>query len=82
MNKKEVLEKLKKELKLDDDKIKKISGILDSDLLKGKINKDKIIEELVSKVKIDKTTAEKIYKKFMELVGNGIKDKILDIFKK
>ena len=48
----------------------------------GKKNKENILDELMKKVNIDKNTAEKIYNKFMDIIGNGIKDKILNVFKK
>ena len=81
MDKKEILKKIKEELKLDDDKIKKISAIFDNKVLSGKLSKDKIIKELTSKLSIDEATANKIYNKFMSVVGNGIKDKIKSLFK-
>ena len=43
MNKKEVLEKIKKELKLDDDMIKKIGDVFEKNFLAGKNNKETII---------------------------------------
>ena len=82
MNKKEVLEKIKKELKLDDDMIKKIGDVFEKNFLSGKNNKETILDELMKKVGIDKKTANKIYNKFMSVVGNGIKDKIIGFLKK
>ena len=82
MNKKEVLEKIKKELKLDDDMIKKIGDVFEKNFLSGKNNKETILDELLKKVGIDKKTANKIYNKFMSVVGNGIKDKIIGFLKK
>ena len=77
-----VLEKIKKELKLDDDMIKKIGDVFEKNFLSGKNNKETILDELMKKVGIDKKTANKIYNKFMSVVGNGIKDKIIGFLKK
>ena len=82
MNRKELLEKLKKELNLSEDKIEKINSIFENNMFIGKKNKENILDELMKKVNIDKNTAEKIYNKFMDIIGNGIKDKILNVFKK
>ena len=81
MNKKELLEKLKKELSLDDAKIKKIEAVFNKYFVIGKNNKDKILEELKNKLKLTDEQANKIYNKFAEVVGNGIKDKIVGLFK-
>lgn len=82
MNRKELFEKLKKELKLDDEMVKKIGNIFDNNFIIGKNNKEKIIDELMDKVNIDKKTANKIYNKFVNVVESGIKNKILGIIKK
>ena len=82
MNKKDVLEKLKSELSLDEETIKKIESVFEKNFLVGKNNKEKILDDLMKKVNIDRKTADKIYNKFMDVIGNGIKDKIIGIFKK
>ena len=82
MNRKELFEKLKKELKLDDEMVKKIGNIFDNNFIIGKNNKEKIIDELINKVNVDKKTANTIYNKFVSVVESGIKNKMLGILKK
>ena len=82
MNKKDVLEKLRKELDFDDDTLKKIGHVFDNNFILGKNNKEKILDALTKEVNIDRSTADKVYNTFMSVIGKGIKDKVLGILKK
>jgi len=81
MNKKEVLEKIKTALNCDDETVNKINEVIESTFLIGKNNKDSMIKKLMEKLNISSSDADKIYNKVMEIIGNGIKDKLKNPFK-
>ena len=81
MNKTDFVKTLSKELGFSLDKTTIINDILGDNFLVGKKNKNKIIKELSSRLKIDEKQASKIYDKAMEIIGKEIKNKIKDHFK-
>ena len=81
MNKKEVLEKIKTALNCDDETVNKINEVIESTFLIGKNNKDSMIKKLMEKLNISSSDADKIYNKVIEIIGNGIKDKLKNPFK-
>ena len=81
MNKKEFIEKLCKELNIDEEKSKKINDILESTFLVGKKNKDKLVNSFIKELNIDENSANKIYETAMSIIGSGIKDKLKNPFR-
>ena len=81
MNKTDFVKKLSKELDISLDKTNIINDILGNNFLVGKMNKDKIIKELSSKLKINENEANKIYDKAVKIIGDEIKKKIKNPFK-
>lgn len=81
MNKSEFIKKLSEITKLDTLKCEKINEIMENTFLVGKKNKEKIIEEFVEKIGINKTDAESIYEKSMEIIKDALKDKLKHPFK-
>lgn len=81
MNKKEFIEKLSKELKLDKEKCNKINDILEDTFFISKKNKDKLIDKFIKELEIKEKDANNIYEKVMSIIGQGIKDKIKNPFK-
>ena len=81
MNKSEFLKKLSEVSKYDMDKCEKINEIIEKTGFIGKNNKEKIINSLVEKLNIKAEEAEDIYEKTMEIIANGVKDKIKHPFK-
>ncbi len=81
MNKKEFIERLSKELNIDEEKSKKINDILESTFLVGKKNKDKLVDKFIKELNIDEFTANDIYEKVMSIIGTGIMDKLKNPFK-
>ena len=82
MDIKNVLEKVKKEMNLSDDVIAKISKIVSKNLT----DKDGIIKDLVSKVKLSEIDAKKIYEKIKAALaseaGKGLANKVMDFLGK
>ena len=76
MNKKLFIEKLSKKLDYDIDKCSIINDILENNFIIGKNNKDKIINQLMSRLNINDKVANNIYEVVMEIIGSEIKDKI------
>ena len=81
MNKKEVLEKIKKALNCNDETVNKINEVVESTFLIGKNNKDSMIKKFMEKLNISSKEADKIYNTVINIIGNGIKDKIKNPFK-
>lgn len=76
MNKKLFIENLSKKLDYDIDKCSIINDILENNFIIGKNNKDKIINQLKSRLNINDKVANNIYEVVMEIIGSKIKDKI------
>ena len=73
MNKEYFEKELKNTLKMDDEKIKIISEILDDNNIIGKKSKEKIIVELKEKLKITEEESNEIYKVAMNIIKKGLK---------
>ena len=82
MDIKSVLEKVKKEMNLSDDVVSKIQSIVTKNLT----DKDSIIKELVSKVKLSEIDAKKIYEKIKSALaseaGKTAVNKVMDFLGK
>ena len=76
MNKKEVIEKLKEELNISEEKCIIINNIIEDHFIIGKKNKEKIIEDLKKQLEVSETEANYIYNTFMSILGKGLEDKI------
>ncbi len=81
MNKQEIIEKIKKELNYDEEKCIKINKIIEETFLIGKKNKEKMIERFIEEINVDKEEANKVYETFMNIIKEGLKDKIRNPFK-
>jgi len=81
MNKKEFIEKLSYELSYTIDECTIIIDILENNFFISKKSKDKIIDELVKKLSISKTDAEKIYNTSCSIIKEEIKKKVKHPFK-
>lgn len=81
MNKKEFIKELSKLMNYDEEKCTIINSVLEDNFIIGKKNKDKIINELVSKLNIDTTKANEIYNNAINLLTTEIKKKIINPFK-
>ena len=81
MNKEGFIKELSSKTGLDEEKCKSINGILENTFIIGRKNKDTIISEIVSKLGIDQGKADEIYNQAMQIIGNGIKDKLKNPFK-
>lgn len=81
MNKTEFIEELKKRTGLDDEKCSKINEALEGNFIIGKENKEKILDEICSKIGADRDVADKIYNSAMDIMGGEIINKIKNPFK-
>lgn len=81
MNKEYFEKELKNTLKMDDEKIKIISEILDDNNIIGKKSKEKIIVELKEKLKITEEESNEIYNVAMNIIKKGLKEKLKHPFK-
>ena len=81
MNKQEVIEKLQKELKYDDEKCININKIIEETFLIGRKNKQKMIDRFIEEVNVNDDEANKIYETFMDIISKGLKEKLKHPFK-
>ena len=81
MNKKGFIEKIKKELNIDENKANIINNIIETNNIFGKKSKDKIINDFMGQLNIDDIKANEIYEKVMEIIKNAIKEKIKHPFR-
>ncbi len=81
MNKQEVIEKLQKELKYDDEKCIIINKIIEETFLIGRKNKQKMIDRFIEEVNVNDDEANKIYETFMNIISKGLKEKLKHPFK-
>ncbi len=81
MNKQEVIEKLQKELKYDDEKCIIINKIIEETFLIGRKNKQKMIDRFIEEVNVNDDEANKIYETFMDIISKGLKEKLKHPFK-
>lgn len=81
MNKELFIKELESVTGLNNDKCLIINDVLENHFIIGKNNKEKIINEIVTKLGITNTEAEKIYEASMSIISTGIKDKIKHPFR-
>ena len=81
MNKVAFIKELAKELKYPESKVKDINKVLEDNFLIGRKNKDKIVDTLINKLKINNEEANKIYNTAMNILSKEIKNKIINPFK-
>ena len=81
MNKKEFIKALSKKINYSEEQCIMINEILESNFFISKKSKNKIIEELITKMSIDSEEAEKIYKSAMEIFTTEIKNKLKHPFR-
>ena len=81
MNKSEVIKKIMEVTGLSEEKCLQINEVIENYFIIGKNNKEKIISDLIEKLKINKDMANDIYNKVMSVIAGGIKDKLKNPFK-
>lgn len=81
MNKEKFIKELENVTGLDNNKCTIINSILEDHFLLGKNNKEKIINDIIFQLQMDKEQAEKIYESAISIIGIGIKDKLKRPFK-
>lgn len=81
MNKKEFIKKLEELTNLDNNECIIINNILEDNFIIGKNNKEKIINNIMTKLSKTYEESEKIYELAMSIIGTGIKDKLKHPFK-
>lgn len=81
MNKKEFIAVLAKELNYSEEKCLIIISVLEDHFFLKKKNKDIIIQDLTTKLKIDEEEATNIYNIALEIINNEIKYKLKHPFK-
>jgi hypothetical protein len=81
MKKNDIKKELKAKLKLDDNTITIINDVFENHFIIGKNNKIKIINDLKDRLNIDDLKADNIYNTFMNIIGNGFKEKLKHPFK-
>lgn len=81
MNKKGFTKELQRELNYDQEKCSIINDIIESTSLIGKKSKDKMINDLIIKLNITNTEANRIYKASMNIIKEEIRNKIQHPFR-
>lgn len=81
MNKREFINSLANELTYSHDECIIINDILESHFIIGRKNKEKIITDLMSKLKVDRIEAEKIYELATSILSHEIKNKLKHPFR-
>lgn len=81
MNKTIFLEKLGKETGYDENKCKIVNEVIESHLIIGKNNKEKILNDFTNKIDINREEADCLYNKCINILGNEFKKKIRHPFK-
>lgn len=81
MNKKGFNKELQRKLNYNQEKYRIINDIMESASLIGKKNKDKMISDLMIKLNITNTEANKIYKTSMNIIKEEIRNKIKHPFR-
>ena len=82
LNKTKFIEKLQETLNIKENDAIIINDVLENNNIIGKKNKQKIVNELMEKLKTDETEANKIYETTMQIITTAIKNKIRHPFKK
>lgn len=81
MNKEKFIKKLEEVTGLDNSKCTIINSILEDNFIVGKKSKEKIVNDIESKLSVTNEKAEKLYEDSMSIIGSEIKDKIKHPFK-
>lgn len=81
MNKKGFVLALSKELNYSEEKCNIINDVLEDNFVLSKKSKDKIIKELIIKLKIDSDVANNIYDTAVKIINDEIKRKLKHPFK-
>lgn len=76
MNKEKFIKELESVTGLDNELCVSINDILESNFIVGKKNKEKIVFDIAEKLEITTEESEKIYESAMQVLGNGLKDKL------
>ena len=82
MNKRQFINKIHDELKLDLGKCEIINSTFEDTFIFGKESKNIICGNLIEKLNIDIEEANDIYEKVMNIINTAIKDKIKHPFRK
>lgn len=82
MDKDKIIAAIKEKVDLPDDVIAKAGKLLDGQNFVGYGNKNKIIEILVEKLKVDEGVANEIYNAVASALASGALDKLKDMFNK
>lgn len=81
MNKEGFIKELASKTGLSEDLCNKVNEVLESTFLIGKNNKDKILNEICSRLNIPAEKASEIYNAATDILGNGILEKLKNPFK-
>lgn len=81
MNKTELINKIKKELNVNEKEANTINKIIKETFPVGRKNKEKMITRFQDELNIDSKESDKIYNKVMSIISKGIKEKIVHPFK-
>lgn len=81
MNKANFREKLNKATGYNDEKCKIVNDVIESHFIIGKNNKEKILNDFIDKLNIEKEEAEELYNKCVSILGNEFKSRIRHPFK-
>ncbi len=81
MNKKQFIQELEKVTGLGNSKCIIINDIIEKHFIIGKKNKEKMVADIIDKLKMTKDQAEEIYESSMSIIGGGIKEKLKHPFK-
>lgn len=76
MNKEKFIKELESVTGLDNELCVSINDILESNFIVGKKNKEKIVSDIARRLEITTDESEKIYESAMQVLGNGLKDKL------
>ena len=81
MNKAKFIEELEAKTYYDKEKCKIINDVIQSHLIVGKNNKEKIINDFINSLDIDREEADSLYDSCVFILGKEIKNKIRHPFK-
>jgi len=82
MNKQKFIKTIKENLNTSEAQANIINNIIESNNIFSKKNKDKIINDFIEQLNIDKEKAENIYETSLNIITTAIKNKIKHPFKK
>ena len=81
MNKAKFFEKLEETTNYDKEKCKIVNDVIESHFIVGKNNKEKIINDFINRLNIDRDEAQNLYNNCVAILGTEIKNKIRHPFK-